>query len=112
MGRVLVVSPLAKDYGKRKRLREIAKAPLLAQVPGFIPEADEYEAHAIEGRELSILHQRHQLAESWWRVLVWRRRASETMRELFDERWNRPGFRMPHSPEYALDLITQLRREG
>jgi hypothetical protein len=106
LGRDYRVRPLAKGYGERKRSREAAKLPLLAGLPGMVKTAEEYEVEAVDGQERWTRQFRQQLAASWLAVLAWRRTATHEQRREFAERWAY----LPHTPEYALDLIRSLSK--
>jgi len=99
--------PLAEGYGERKRAREAAKIPLLAGLPGMIKAAGEYEAAQAESQVRWIRQFRQKLAADWLRVLRWRRTATPDQRRTFASRWAH----LPHTPEYALDLIRSLQKE-
>jgi hypothetical protein len=98
------IRPLAEGYGERKRAREAAKIPLLAGLPGMIKSAEEYEAAQTESQARWIRQFRRKLAADWLRVLRWRRTATIDQRRAFASRWAH----LPHTPEYALDLIRSL----
>jgi len=107
LGREYRTRPLAEGYGERKRAREAAKIPLLAGLPGMIKAAEEYEAAQTESQVRWIRQLRLKLAADWLRVLRWRRTATLDQRRSFASRWAR----LPHTPEYALDLIHSLEKE-
>lgn len=94
-------------YGEKRAKREAARAPLLAQLPDFIPDAQTFEEREAARLEEWVRSTRADTAERWLRVLRWRRTASPSMRARFIEHWAK----LPHSPEYALDLIHRLRHE-
>lgn len=102
------VRPLAEGYGERKRAREAAKIPLLAGLPGMIKAAGEYEAAQVGSQARWIRQLRRKLASDWLSVLRWRRTATSDQRRAFASRWAH----LPHTPEYALDLIHSIRNEG
>ncbi len=101
------IRALAEGYGERKRAREVAKIPLLAGLPGMIKAAEEYEAAQTDSQVRWIRQLRQKLAADWLRVLRWRRTATLDQRRAFASRWAR----LPHTPEYALDLIRSLEEE-
>jgi len=100
------VRPLAKGYGERKQAREASKIPLLAGLPGMIKSAADYETAQAEGQARYIQAWRHRLASLWLRVLAWRRTATSSQRRIFASRWSH----LPHTPEYALDLIHSIEK--
>lgn len=95
---------LKPKYGEKKLARETKRAPLLAQLPGFLPSPGEYELVALSAGELRIAERRRHVAGEWLRVLAWRRTAGPDERALFRRHWKN----LPHSPEYALDLIRRI----
>lgn len=101
------IRPLAEGYGERKRAREAAKIPLLAGLPGMIKAPEEYEAAQTESQVRWIRQLRQKLAADWRRVLRWCRTATLDQRRAFVSRWAH----LPHTPEYALDLIRSLENE-
>lgn len=94
-------------YGEGRAKREAAKAPLLAQLPDFIPSPETFDERENDRIDEWVRSSRADVAERWLRVLRWRRTASPSMRARFIEHWAK----LPHSPEYALDLIHRLRHE-
>jgi hypothetical protein len=101
LSREFRTQPVAAGYGDRKRAREAAKIPLLASLPGMIKAAEEYEAEQAESQARWIRQFRQKLAADWLRVIRWRRMATPHQRRAFARRWAH----LPHTPEYALDLI-------
>ncbi|HWO72513.1 MAG TPA: hypothetical protein VNN21_03055 [Dehalococcoidia bacterium] len=101
------IRPLFKGYGERKRAREAAKIPLLAGLPGMIKAAEEYEAAQTESQARWIRQLRRKLAADWLSVLRWRRTATLDQRCAFASEWAY----LPHTPEYAVDLIRSLEKE-
>ncbi len=101
------IRPLAEGYGERKRARESAKIPLLAGLPGMVKAAEEYEAAQTESQARWIRQLRRKLAADWLSVLRWRRTATPDQRRAFARKWAY----LPHTPEYALDLIRSLEKE-
>jgi len=107
LSREFRLRPVAEGYGERKRAREAAKIPLLANLPGMIKASGEYEAEQAESQARWIRQFRRRLAADWLRVLHWRRMATPDQRRAFASRWAQ----LPHTPEYALDLIRSLQTE-
>jgi hypothetical protein len=95
---------LKQGYGKKKAAREAKRAPLLSQLPGFIPSPSEYETQAAAAGAARVAERRQFVAGEWLRVLAWRREAGPDERALFRRHWRK----LPHSPEYALDLIRRI----
>lgn len=104
LSRDLRYRPLADGYGARKRRRLVARAPLLAQLPGYVPSVGELEERMVANNAAWIAARRRQVAADWLRVLRWRRQASVYARAAFALQWQI----LPHSPEYALDLIYRI----
>lgn len=98
------------DYGARKRKREAAKIPLLADLPGMLLSAGEYTDRADHGYREFVRRMREGDARGWRRARVWRETATAAQRAEFNRRWANRW--LPHTPEYALDIITQITREG
>ncbi|MCC6961133.1 MAG: hypothetical protein IT301_14900 [Dehalococcoidia bacterium] len=95
---------LKPKYGEKKVARETKRAPLLSQIPGYLPSQDEYERAAQSAGTAAIVARRAEEARAWRRVLAWRREAGPDERALFRRHWKN----LPHSPEYALDLIRRI----
>ncbi len=100
--------PRRPGYGERKRAREAAKVPLLAD---SLPSADEYERRLIESMADHVRQQRHLAAQQWMKVRRWLRQATPEKRAEFERRWN-ARWHPPHTPEYAADLCHQIDTGG
>jgi len=69
--------------------------------------AEEYEVDQAESQARWIRQFRQKLAADWLRVLRWRLTTTLDQRRAFARR----RAYLPHSPEYALDLIRSLHNE-
>lgn len=105
-GRECVYSPVDESYGEKKRKREAAKVPLLADVPGVLRTPDEYAQRANARRLGYVQKMRSSDAQGWRQVRRWRDQATPEDRAEFAKTW---GY-LPHAPEYALDAIRRIAR--
>lgn len=96
--------PVSPTYGARRRQREISRAPLLAQLPGWVATEDEYAQQMVAESEVWTRKRRSTEAAAWRKVLRWRAGAGPDERALFERKWRN----LPHSSEYALDLIRRI----
>ncbi|MDO8673657.1 MAG: hypothetical protein Q7O66_19785 [Dehalococcoidia bacterium] len=100
-------------YGVRKRKREAVKMPLFATDPSIVKSAEEYQEALAESLKKWTETMRRSWAESWFNL----RRRIRTLSDSEYSEWLRQWRIQPHSPEYGLDIVTQinrraLRREG
>ena len=103
---VPAVATLRPGYRARRRLREAAKVPLFAELPGILQEPSEYEAQMAANLSAYNRQFRALIIVQWRIVRRWLDRASEEDVALFFLNW---VFR-PHSSEYAADVVTQIER--
>ena len=98
--------PISAGYGERKRQREVAKVPLLAELPGMVESAEVYQQNFEHTYQSGQQRYRQELAERWREVRRWLRQADSVDRMLFWHNWRY----LPHDPWYALDLILDIER--
>jgi len=93
-------------YGERRVTRERARIPLLADLPGMVASADEYERAMAESNVEWGRQMRRERAQRWRRLRHWLEQASNTDRALFYRAWRFT----PHDPEYGLDITVHIER--
>ncbi len=96
-------------YGERKVTREKAKVPLLADLPGVVRSAEEYQASMTASTRESGRRLRRLAAEQWREVRRWVRAATAEEFNRFLARWE-GHWHVPHTAHYALDLARAINR--